>query len=248
MVSSISPRFIRHAGTGWRADHLPADLDLETADLVLKRRSEPGIRVQIDTLAVTGIGGRRVADDLEVDVALGQEAVVEVIDRQPEPHGEGASAVMPTSSIAAIQRSTVEPSSSAVGHWFGRQSHPRRVIWTMFRWWLLWSEISWSRQSERPLVTCREDRVPKAGECSMARARGRPPADRRTPVPSRTSPRRGWGRRRGRRDRRNRPRGLLKEFLNDSEPFGAGRIVEKAVRSTTGSASMARSLVPMHPR
>ena len=72
-----------HAGTGWRVDHLPADLDLETADLVLKNEGqESGIRVQTDTLAVTGIGGRRgVADDLEVDVALGQEAVVEVIDR-----------------------------------------------------------------------------------------------------------------------------------------------------------------------
>ena len=107
-------------------DHLPADLDLETADLVLKNEGqEPGIRVQTDTLAVTGIGGRRVADDLEVDVALGQEAVVEVIDRQPSPTAR-ARAVMPTSSIAAIQRSTVGAIvGSAVGHWFGPQSHPR---------------------------------------------------------------------------------------------------------------------------
>ncbi len=70
-----------HPGTGGRVDHLPTDLDLETADLVLENeRQEPGIRVQTDTLAVAGIRGRRgVADDLEVDVALGQEAVVEVI-------------------------------------------------------------------------------------------------------------------------------------------------------------------------
>ena len=135
---------------------------------------------------------------------------------------------MPTSSIAAIQRSTVGAIvGSAAGHWFGPRSRFHGVVRTLFGSGLLWSEI----ELVTPVGTSVGDLVAEdrgRGRRGSARWRGASVGLRQIEeVPCRSEHRLvevGIDAVAAEIDETDLV-GCSAQFLDDGESFGAGRIV-----------------------